>query len=191
MMFTADAVAGLADGTITVSFRRWKRPQAKIGGTFHKGDLWFEVDAVDVVTVGSISRADARRAGEADVAGVRRRLGDPPDDTEVHRVAFHRIPPAPPPTHDDELDDQAVAELTRRLDRLDRASSWGAWTRPTLELIARRPGVVSTALAEELGRDRAALKVDIRKLKGLGLTISLEVGYELSPRGRAYLDATA
>lgn len=190
MMFTADAVPGLADGTITVTFRRWKRPQAKVGGTFHKGDLWFEVDAVDVVAVGSITAADARRAGEADVAGVRRRLGDPPDDTEVHRVAFHRIPPAGPPADDDALDDDAVAELTRRLDRLDRASSWGAWTRPTLKVIARSPGVVSTVLAEELGRERAALKLDIRKLKGLGLTISLGTGYKLSPRGRAYLDAT-
>ncbi len=31
------------------------------------------------------------------------------------------------------------------------------------------------------------MKVDIRKLKALGLTISHEVGYELSPRGAAYL----
>ena len=34
----------------------------------------------------------------------------------------------------------------------------------------------------------AAFKRDVRKLKELGLTRSLEVGYELSPRGRAYLD---
>jgi biotin operon repressor len=50
---------------------------------------------------------------------------------------------------------------------------------------------VSTALAEALGRERFALKADVRKLKRLGLTLSLEVGYELSPRGRSYLDATA
>jgi hypothetical protein len=31
------------------------------------------------------------------------------------------------------------------------------------------------------------MKVDIRKLKSLGLTISHDVGYELSPRGTAYL----
>ncbi len=56
-------------------------------------------------------------------------------------------------------------------------------------LAADQPGVVSTALAESLGRERLALKSDIRKLKALGLTLSLEVGYELSPRGRAFLDA--
>ena len=36
-----------------------------------------------------------------------------------------------------------------------------------------------------------ALKLDVRKLKNLGLTISLRVGYELSPRGAAYLRAAA
>jgi hypothetical protein len=34
-----------------------------------------------------------------------------------------------------------------------------------------------------------AFKTDVRKLKGLGLTESLEVGYRLSPRGVALLAA--
>ena len=46
-------------------------------------------------------------------------------------------------------------------------------------------------LAEALGRDRASFKLDVRKLKELGLTESLEVGYRLSPRGRAVLDRLA
>lgn len=189
-MFTQDAVPGLADGTITVTFRAWKRPQAKVGGRFHKGDLWFEVDSVRIVPVASITRADARRAGEKDVAGVLRRLGQPEADTEVFRIAFHRIEPAGPPVEDTDLSPEDLAELTRRLDRLDGASPAGAWTRPTLALIGTHPGLVSTTLAELLGRERFALKADVRKLKRLGLTLSLEVGYELSPRGQAFLDAT-
>ena len=85
----------------------------------------------------------------------------------------------------DEVDD-----LRRRLERLDRngpTGSTGPWTRVVLELISRRPGVVSTELATELGRERAPFKVDVRKLKRLGLTESLEVGYRLSPRGKALL----
>jgi hypothetical protein len=188
-MFTADAVAGLADGTITVTFRNWKRPQAKVGGRFHKGDLWFEVDTVEVVTVGSITKADAKRAGEADLAGVHRRLKVDEPAAEVYRISFHSIPPEAPPTHEAELSADDVAELDRRLDRLDAASSAGAWTRPTLEVIGTHPGEVSTILADVLGRERFALKTDVRKLKKLGLTISLGTGYELSPRGQAYLDA--
>ena len=43
-------------------------------------------------------------------------------------------------------------------------------------------------LADELGLERLAFKTDVRKLKALGLTESLPVGYRLSPRGQAWLD---
>ena len=43
-------------------------------------------------------------------------------------------------------------------------------------------------LAAELGPGALAFKADVRKLKALGLTESLEIGYRLSPRGRAWLD---
>ena len=46
-------------------------------------------------------------------------------------------------------------------------------------------------LAPLLGRERLPFKRDVRKLKELGLTESLEVGYRLSPRGRAVLDRLA
>ena len=61
----------------------------------------------------------------------------------------------------------------------------------TLALIARRPQVRAPDLAAELGRQRDPFKIDVRKLKNLGLTISHPVGYELSPRGIAYLARTA
>ena len=139
VLFTDDALPGLADGSITVTFRNWKRPQAKVGGTFHRLDLWFEVDAVDVVTVGSITKADAKRAGEKDPAGVRRRLKVEDPAAEVYRIAFHRIPPAGPPVDEADLTPEDVAELDKRLDRLDAASPVGAWTRPTLQLIGASP----------------------------------------------------
>jgi hypothetical protein len=59
----------------------------------------------------------------------------------------------------------------------------------TLRLIQRRPAVRAGDLADELGRERLPFKTDVRKLKNLGLTISLGTGYRLSPRGEAYLRA--
>ena len=41
-----------------------------------------------------------------------------------------------------------------------------------------------------MGRERDPFKIDVRKLKGLGLTRSFDVGYEVSPRGLAYLERT-
>ena len=61
------------------------------------------------------------------------------------------------------------------------------WTRQVLRLIAERQGVRAPDLAASLDRETLSFKRDVRKLKELGLTHSLPVGYEISPRGRAYL----
>jgi hypothetical protein len=60
-------------------------------------------------------------------------------------------------------------------------------TEPTLRTIARHPEVRAGDLATALGRDRHSFKIDVRKLKNLGLTLSYPIGYRLSPRGEAYL----
>jgi hypothetical protein len=204
VLFTMDAWPGLASGAITVTFRAWTRPQVKVGGRYKVAEVLLLVDEVRPVRVGDINDADARKAGAADAAAIVARLTRKPRgrytsssparvvdaDTEVWRVAFHRVEPdGPDLAAQDELGEEDLAALDRRLDRLDAASSHGPWTRSTLALIAEQPGVVSTALAETLGREREPFKVDVRKLKRLGLTESLEVGYRLSPRGRAYLAA--
>ena len=58
-----------------------------------------------------------------------------------------------------------------------------------LEVIAARPATRAADLAEQFGRETLPFKTDVRKLKNLGLTESLEVGYRLSPRGTAFLAA--
>jgi hypothetical protein len=70
---------------------------------------------------------------------------------------------------------------------MDRRST-APWTWATLRLIAKRPGEPAAALAKSVGRERGAFKADVRKLKELGLTESLPVGYRLSPRGRTFLE---
>jgi Mn-dependent DtxR family transcriptional regulator len=46
---------------------------------------------------------------------------------------------------------------------------------------------VSTTLARRMKMERPAFKINVRKLKELGLTESLEVGYRLSALGEALL----
>jgi hypothetical protein len=41
-------------------------------------------------------------------------------------------------------------------------------------------------LAASFGRETQPFKIDVRKLKALGLTESLTVGYRISPRGQAF-----
>jgi len=179
---------GLADGSITVAFRRWKRPTVKAGGTLRSPGGFLAIDSVAVVREADLDGALARRAGYADLAELRKELGPPTDDRMLYRVEFHRAgrDPRDALRANDALSDDDVAALRTRLDRLDRVAP-KPWTYATLRSIARQPAVVSTTLAEQLEMDRPAFKLNVRKLKALGLTESLEVGYRLSPRGEAFL----
>ena len=53
---------------------------------------------------------------------------------------------------------------------------------------AAQPSIVSRVLALQAATEVPPFKRRVRQLKELGLTESLEVGYRLSPRGRAVLD---
>ena len=57
-----------------------------------------------------------------------------------------------------------------------------------LEIIDSHPAVRAGDLCGMAGQERLPFKLNVRKLKALGLTESLEVGYRLSPRGVALLD---
>lgn len=162
------------------------------GRRYRTGAGLIEVDGVDVVSTTSITGADATAAGypsaEAPIADLR---GTP--DLDLYRVSFHAVnEPDPRQTLADtaDLSPADIAAIDVRLARLDRASSYGAWTRAVLELIEARPAVRAGDLADQLSRERLAFKLDVRKLKNLGLTLSLDVGYRLSPRGDAYLKAS-
>jgi hypothetical protein len=189
MLFTKDSAAGLADGTITLTFRTWSRPQAKVGGRYRTWGLLLEVDDVRSVDPGSITNTEARRAGYPSPEALVRRLEQQGHDGAVWRVEFHCVGADDriARRNDTTLDPERLAKLRARLDRLDRASSSGPWTARTLQLIAAKPGVVSSILARQLKMERPAFKINVRKLKELGLTESLEVGYRLSALGEAFL----
>jgi hypothetical protein len=191
LLFQKRFHAGLVDGSVRLTFRRWRKPHVKPGGRYRCHPIGvLEVDAVDRVPIETIGEEDARWAGfssrEELLAFMSQGPAGPlPPGAEVWRVALHhggdgdRVEIA----LDDHLTDAQVETLARRLERL------GAWTLPTLRLIGRRPRIAASKLAASLGRERDPFKIDVRKLKRLGLTQSFEVGYELSPRGCAFLKA--
>ena len=90
----------------------------------------------------------------------------------------------------DALTEDERRTLSMRLERLD-AHAPKPWTERTLELIRTRPAVRAGDLCAMLDQEKDVFKLNVRKLKRLGLTESLEVGYRLSPRGIAFLRARA
>jgi len=193
LLFKKPFHAGLKSGAITLTFRRWAKPHVRVGGRYRCHPIGvLEVDAVERVRAGALTADDALRAGFASVAELRaylEQLGPLGDDAELWRVELHhggdgdRVELA----LEAELSPEDIAAITTRLARLDRGP---AWTKATLAIIAKHPRIAASKLAAKLGRETLPFKVDVRKLKRLGLTQSFEVGYELSPRGRAYLTAT-
>ncbi len=158
------------------------------GRTYRTGGGRIEIDSVSRIELSKITKADALRAGYRDRSEILENVQSG-EDRELYRVSFHRLDEPDPRdqlANDDDLGVEDIQEIDRRLDRYDAASSWGAWTRATLQLIADHPARRAPDLAEMVGRETKPFKLDVRKLKNLGLTRSLRVGYELSPRGKKY-----
>ncbi|HEY8178882.1 MAG TPA: hypothetical protein VIH33_00655 [Candidatus Limnocylindria bacterium] len=187
MRLPPDTLAGLADGRIDLAFRRWEKPRVKVGGRQRTSIGVVGFEAVEVVPRSAVTATAAHRAGFAarrDLMGFldRRNLG------EIYRIQLRVVGPDPRVALRDKLPDAAAkAEIERRLARLDRASPHGPWTLAVLRAIAANPERRAADLAAEFGRPRLPFKVDVRKLKELGLTESLPIGYRLSPRGAAVL----
>lgn len=191
MLIPRAVLDGIVDGTVTVAFRRWTRPRVRAGTRLRTVVGLVEVVAVEEADERALTEADARAAGYRDLAAMRRRdtrAATMPDGV-LYRVTLRPAGADPRVAlrADDALSAADREGLAARLARFDAASRTGPWTAATLAAIARGPGVRAPDLAAELGRETLPFKRDVRKLKELGLTESLPVGYRLSPRGRAYL----
>ncbi len=195
LLFQKRFHAGLLQGSITLTFRRWPHARVKPQGRYRVHPLGVvEVDAVNPVRWSDVTEADARAAGfesRAELATYLKSGAPQPlrAQTSLFRVQLHhggdgdRVPLALV----DQLGPGDLDDIEAALLRLDGTSPW---TRETLEAIARHPRVAASQLARQLGRDElAAFKADVVKLKKRGLTQSFEVGYELSPRGKAWFES--
>ena len=113
----------------------------------------------------------------------------PDDGRRVYRIRIGGIGPDPrlQLRRVADVTERDLSEIALRLERWDRAKASPGWHRRVLRLIADNPATLAARLAAKASCDKAAFKRDVRKLKELGLTESLEVGYRLSPRGKAVL----
>jgi hypothetical protein len=189
MLFRPSTLNGIASGSVTRAYRRWDRPRVRPGGRQRTPAGVIAFDSVEPVPRESLTDADARAAGLSGLDELLE-LVDRRPAGEIYRVDLHLAGPDPRVAlREKRPNDREVADLGRRLARLDRASHHGPWTASVLRAIADQPGVRAADLAASFGRDRDPFKLDVRKLKELGLTESLRPGYRLSPRGRAVLES--
>ena len=188
MMFKRAFHAGIVAGTTTVSYRSWKRAQVRTGGIYYLHPLG-EIEVVSVEEAAGIDADDLQHTGFTSREDLLKALGDSAG-RRLFRVGFRFLGPRRKPVaplDEQPVDDAAFERLERDLDRKDQRAGRD-WTRPLLTLIGDQPGASSAVLAEAMAMERMKLKQEVRKLKKLGLTISLETGYRVSKWGWSYLD---
>ena len=187
MLLRMAVLERIVGGEVSLVFRRWRRPTVRSGGSLRTALGVLRIVDVVPVTEAEISEADAVRAGSSSraalLSGLRGREG------HIYRIAveYAGADPRVVLRQQDDLSDAQIEQIVGRLQRLDARSPAGPWTGRVLAAIEAQPGVVARMLAERLGCEKDWLKPQVRKLKNLGLTVSLATGYELSPRGRVVL----
>ena len=154
----------IAAGELTLTFRRWRRPQARVGGRYRVGEGAVEVDQVSQIAADAITPEDARAAGfETPAAALeaiernQRRGAD--RGAQLYRVSFHfagsHVDPRKQLQADDELDHDELESLVQRLAKMDGRSQRGAVDNRD----ARRRFRASPALAPAISPRRRAARL--------------------------------
>lgn len=187
VLLNRDTAEGIANGSITLVLRRWDAPRAKAGGTQRTIAGTIRVDEVtEHPGIYRVTAAEARAAGFPDANTAQRELDKrPARHTYVIAVSYLAPDERPGLAADDRLSDADVEAIASRLARWDAATE--PWTRQYLEMIGANEAVRAPDLAARVGLDVPRFKRRVRQLKSLGLTISLDVGYRLSPNWQAFL----
>lgn len=184
MLISTEDFEAIKSGRIDTAFRRWIKPTVKTGGTLTTAAGVLAIDAVDVIALDAVEDADLKRAGFADRPALDAFVAD--RKGTLYRIRLRYVGPDPRLALRDsaDLSDAEAETIGQALSRMDGGTPW---TQRTLQLIADNPGRLAAELADLLGLEKLKFKGNVRRLKALGLTESLEVGYRLSPRGQAWL----
>ncbi len=187
MLFIREHLEGIADGRIKLAFRKWKKATVKTGGRLRTPVGVLSIKSVELINPQQITERDAKQAGYSSRDSLLKELDKREGD--LYRIRFEVA------GEDERIELRKVTKfnsdewksMLNKLDRLDKFSSRGRWVVTFLRMVSEKPGTRAPDLAAEFGVETLWFKTNMRKLKELGLTESLIVGYRLSPRGKVVL----
>lgn len=183
MLFKEIHLSGIKSGIITLAFRKWQKASVKSGSLLHASIGLIKIDNIEVVTENDITDQDALNAGFTDKKQLLKSLASSSGTIFKLSVSYHSADPRIKLREQTELSEQQFTALKKKLERLDTLSKQGHWTEKVLFTIKDNPNLHAIGISKLTGFDKEWLKLNIRKLKNLGLTISHNVGYRLSPLG--------
>ncbi|MBS0026475.1 ASCH domain-containing protein [Chitinophaga sp. 22321] len=189
MLFKQIHLDGIKTGEISLAFRKWKKLSVKANSQVKTAIGVVQIGRVEMVKSGDITRKDAAAAGYAQPEELMKLLATI-SEGDIYKIAvrYHAEDPRIALREQVVLSDEAFELLSTQLARLDQYSKEGKWTITVLTTIRDYPKLRAADIAVKTGREKQWLKLNIRKLKNLGLTISHDTGYTLSPLGALFLN---
>jgi hypothetical protein len=134
MLFQQRFLDGIRSGSITLAFRRWRRPSVRSGGTLLTPIGQLGIASVAEVSIGDISEVEARCAGYESLDALRAALGEGMEG-RVYRIELGqlRADPRVALRESAALTDDERRDLAKRLARLDEHAE-EPWTSRVLHL---------------------------------------------------------
>ena len=190
MLLRSDVLERIKTGEISLVFRKWRKVGVKAGGTQLTQSGVIGIDAVEEIGESDLTARDAVEAGFFSLDELRESLVKDTREGALYRIRLHYAGDDPRIAlrSGDSLSDEELSQVLGKLAKMDAASKRGPWTRQYLQLIHDMPATHAIVLARSIGLDNLVFKPNVRKLKALGLTISLSPGYRLSSRGQKVLE---
>ena len=190
MLFKTKFLALIKAKKIETAIRKWTRPTVKENGTLITAAGQLRITSVSKIKYNEITDKEIIEAGyanrkELDHELNRKSVG------EIYRIQFKlegEDPRIKLREHGD-FSDAELAALQKKFHALDVRSNIKGWPLRILDAVNKEPGLLAIQYANKLGYEKMWFKLHVRKLKNLGLTISLERGYKISPRGKMFLEA--
>jgi hypothetical protein len=189
MIFKLSDLEGIKAGKITLAFRKWKKPTVRKGSLVRTEIAVVEISDVSEISLAGIMDRDAVSAGFDSAESLLKSLNKVNEGMIYKiRVRYYSEDPRIALRAHTTLTEKDFLLLKKKLERLDSHDKAGPWTLTVLKAIRDNPKLRAADLADKLNRKKDELKINIRKLKNLGLTISHEVGYTISPLGEHFLN---
>lgn len=187
MLFKQKILTEIKSGKVSLAFRKWKKASVKKGTILKTSVGLIEIVNVTPTTEEKITGKDAINAGFSTKEELLQSFWNN-ESTGLYKITvrYHSEDPRVALREQQHLSQEAFISIQKRLERLDLGKQ-GAWTIKVLEAIQQPPRMRAIDLSGITGFEKEWLKINIRKLKNIGLTISHETGYEIAPRGIAYM----
>jgi hypothetical protein len=188
MLFKEVHLHGIKNGAITLAFRKWQKPSVKVGTRMHTSIGLVEIKSIEAILESGITETDALNAGFASKEYLLQSLPKN-SNGNIYRmeICYHSEDPRIQLREQTNIPQQEYDSIIKKLNSLDKYSTQGEWTKKVLLTIDENPNLHAIGIAKLTGFEKEWLKLNIRKLKNLGLTISHTIGYEISPKGKVVL----